>query len=290
MSGQDSDQFVFTIDNSAVNQAPVLAPIGNKTVAQGFQLAFKANATDPNGDTLTFSLVSPPVGASITASGNFTWTPNVAPGNYPVTVRVRDNRIPALTDQETITVTVQAADADPFVDDNGHVFENAIEWLAEQGITQGCNPPVNDRFCPNDDVNRGQMAAFLVRAKGYTAISGDFFTDDSGSVFENAINRLATAQVTLGCNPPANTRYCPNGFVTRGQMAAFLVRAFDLPAYNGPDRFIDDNGHIFEGAIERLAQAGITVGCNPPANNRYCPNDLVTRGQMAAFLKRALEG
>jgi hypothetical protein len=290
MSGQDSDQFVFTIDNAAVNQAPVLAPIGNKTVVQGFQLAFKANATDPNGDTLTFSLVSPPAGASITASGNFTWTPNVAPGNYPVTVRVRDNRIPALTDQETITVTVQAADADPFVDDNGHVFENAIEWLAEQGITQGCNPPVNDRFCPNDDVNRGQMAAFLVRAKGYTAISGDFFTDDSGSVFENAINRLATAQVTLGCNPPANTRYCPNGFVTRGQMAAFLVRAFDLPAYNGPDRFIDDNGHIFEGAIERLAQAGITVGCNPPANNRYCPNDLVTRGQMAAFLKRALEG
>ncbi len=94
--------------------------------------------------------------------------------------------------------------------------------------------------------------------------------------------------MTLGCNPPNFSRYCPNGLVTRGQMAAFLVRALDLPAYNGPDRFADDNGHVFEGAIERLAQAGITVGCNPPVNDRFCPNDFVTRGQMAAFLKRAL--
>jgi hypothetical protein len=73
-------------------------------------------------------------------------------------------------------------------------------------------------------------------------------------------------------------------------MAAFLVRAFDLPSYNGPDRFTDDNGNVFEGAIERLAQAGITLGCNPPTNDRYCPDDFVTRGQMAAFLKRALGG
>jgi hypothetical protein len=71
-------------------------------------------------------------------------------------------------------------------------------------------------------------------------------------------------------------------------MAAFLVRAQNLPVYTGPDRFVDDNASIFEGAIERLAQAGITVGCNPPTNNRFCPNDFVTRGQMAAFLSRAL--
>jgi hypothetical protein len=32
--------------------------------------------------------------------------------------------------------------------------------------------------------------------------------------------------------------------------------------------------------------AGVTLGCNPPTNDEYCPDDLVTRGQMAAFLKR----
>jgi hypothetical protein len=91
----------------------------------------------------------------------------------------------------------------------------------------------------------------------------------------------------VGCNPPTNNRYCGENDVTRGQMAAFLARAFGLPEYNGPDRFVDDNGHLFEGAIERLAQAGITLGCNPPNNDRFCPDDFVTRGQMAAFLKRA---
>lgn len=36
--------------------------------------------------------------------------------------------------------------------------------LAESGTTRGCNPPVNDRLCPDDSVSREQVAAFLVRA------------------------------------------------------------------------------------------------------------------------------
>src|SRR5690606_41806113 len=43
----------------------------------------------------------------------------------------------------------------------GHVFVSDIAWLADEGITRGCNPPANDRFCPDDPVTRGQMAAFL---------------------------------------------------------------------------------------------------------------------------------
>jgi hypothetical protein len=113
-----------------------------------------------------------------------------------------------------------------FVDDNGNIFEADIEWLAGEGITKGCNPPANDRFCPDDYVTRGAMAAFLVRALGYTDDGGgNLFVDDDGSVFENDIDRLGTAGVTKGCNPPANDRFCPNAYVTRGAMAAFLHRA-----------------------------------------------------------------
>ena len=180
------------------------------------------------------------------------------------------------------------AGADSFIDDDGHLFEDAIDRVASAGITLGCDPPVNDRFCPDDRVTRGQMAAFMSRAQGLSATNRDYFDDDEGSVFESAINRLRNAGITQGCNPPGNDRFCPDRNITRGEMAAFLVRAFDLPSYDGPDRFRDDNGNVFEGAIERLAQAGITVGCNPPTNDRFCPNDYVTRGQMAAFLKRAL--
>lgn len=114
-----------------------------------------------------------------------------------------------------------------YFDDDDSIFEDAIEWLVVEGITSGCNQPRNNRFCPEDPVTRGQMAAFLVRALGYTDDGGgNLFVDDGNSVFESAIDRLATAGVTKGCNPPANDRFCPDDLVTRGQMAAFLARAF----------------------------------------------------------------
>jgi hypothetical protein len=174
-----------------------------------------------------------------------------------------------------------------FIDDDGSIFEADIERLAAAGITRGCNPPTNDRFCPDASVTRGQMAAFLVRALGLADGGGISFTDDDGSIFETDIEKLATAGITKGCNPPVNDRYCPDDSVTRGQMAAFLVRALGLTA-NASHGFVDDNGSIFETDIERLATAGITKGCNPPVNDRYCPTDPVTRGQMAAFLSRAI--
>ena len=81
--------------------------------------------------------------------------------------------------------------------------------------------------------------------------------------------------------------FCPNDNVTRGQMAAFLVRALGLTD-SGTTDFVDDDTSIFEADIEKLAAAGITKGCNPPENTRFCPEDRVTRGQMAAFLNRAV--
>jgi uncharacterized protein YkwD len=174
-----------------------------------------------------------------------------------------------------------------FWDDDSSIFEEAIEKLAASGITNGCNPPINDRFCPDEYVSRGQMAAFLSRGLGLPPGHGIDFIDDDGSIFEDAIERLATAGITNGCNPPTQTRFCPTRLVTRGEMAAFLVRGLDLQAAGGTD-FIDDDGSIFESAIQRLSAAGITNGCNPPANDRFCPDDNVTRGQMAAFLVRAL--
>ncbi len=176
-----------------------------------------------------------------------------------------------------------------FVDDNGHLFEPAIEAVAAEGITTGCNPPVNDRFCPDDFVTRGEMAVFLVRAMGYTDNGGgNLFIDDDGFFYENAADKLVTAGVTRGCNPPVNNKYCGGDDVTRGQMAAFLVRAMGYTDDGGGNLFIDDDGHLFENAIDKLGAAKVTLGCNPPANDKFCPNDHVTRGQMAAFLTRAL--
>jgi hypothetical protein len=109
------------------------------------------------------------------------------------------------------------------------------------------------------------------------------FADDDANPFSADIEWAATAGVTLGCNPPFNDWFCPKQPVTRGQMASFLVRALQLPDQGG-DVFTDDAGSIHEGDINRIAAAGITLGCSP---GLFCPERAVTREQMASFLVRA---
>lgn len=174
-----------------------------------------------------------------------------------------------------------------FVDDDGNVHEGMIDTLAADGITAGCNPPVFDLYCPHREVSRGEMAAFLGRALDLPSTVLDFFVDAEASIFEEDINRLAAAGITNGCNPPANDEFCPDESINREQMAAFLVRAFELTG-SASDLFTDDDGSIFESDIDILGASGVTKGCNPPANDLFCPRQPVLRDQMASFLGRAL--
>ena len=165
---------------------------------------------------------------------------------------------------------------DGFVDIFNSSFKDDIIWLSNSGITSGC---AVDRYCPNDDVTRGQMAAFLSRALNSKPAPTDYFTDDNGTTFETEINKLAAAGITTGCGPAL---YCPNADVSRAQMASFLVRALALPP-TATDYFTDDEASSAEADINALAAAGITSGCT---TTTFCPNAPVTRGQMAAFLHR----
>lgn len=175
-----------------------------------------------------------------------------------------------------------------FVDDDDNVHEQNIEAIAAEGITRGCNPPANHYFCPEDEVTRGQMAAFLRRALSLPDSDRNWFIDETGHVFEEDIHALAEAGITRGCDPPDNFRFCPDEPVLRGEMAAFLRRAFGYPA-SDENHFGDDDGSVFEADIDAIAAAGVTSGCNPPANDQFCPDETVTRAQMASFLARALE-
>jgi S-layer homology domain len=109
-------------------------------------------------------------------------------------------------------------------------FYNFIDRLATLQITLGCTTD-HSTFCPSDPVNRQEMAAFILRGLGEfdpPAPAGQRFGDvPSANVFYNFVDRLAVLNITLGCTPD-HSMYCPNDPVTRGQMAAFLVRAFNL--------------------------------------------------------------
>ncbi|HEX2154816.1 MAG TPA: hypothetical protein VHL52_12670 [Acidimicrobiia bacterium] len=71
--------------------------------------------------------------------------------------------------------------------------------------------------------------------------------------------------------------------------AVGLVMAMLLPmaAYAGSGPFVDvPDDHTFAGDIEWMWDNGITRGCNPPTNNKYCPDDAISRGEVAAFFHR----
>ena len=85
-----------------------------------------------------------------------------------------------------IAVPLAGAASDVFTDvPSSNVFHNDITWLANAGVTKGCNPPDNTRFCPSDNVTREQMAAFLHRGAPvitrmlYDGSSGDTTVGDS---------------------------------------------------------------------------------------------------------------
>ncbi|MEX2140377.1 MAG: putative Ig domain-containing protein, partial [Pirellulales bacterium] len=107
------------------NEPPVLDPIGNRSGSEGTAITFTATASDPNqDDELTFSLdAGVPAGATInSATGAFSWTPSEAqgPGTFSITVRVTDDGDPALSDSETITITVSEVNQPPVLNPIGN--------------------------------------------------------------------------------------------------------------------------------------------------------------------------
>ncbi|MBX7131623.1 MAG: tandem-95 repeat protein [Fimbriimonadaceae bacterium] len=116
--GALSGAAVVTIQVTSVNDAPILNPIGDRTVNEQTLLTFTASAADPDlpTNTLVYTLENAPPGASVGIfSGVFQWTPTEAqgPGDYTFTVRVTDNGNPNLSDEETISVHVDEANIAP---------------------------------------------------------------------------------------------------------------------------------------------------------------------------------
>jgi hypothetical protein len=120
----------------------------------------------------------------------------------------------------------------------GGVFDDvapgdfAADWIEELeslGITAGCTPT---SYCPNASVTREQMAAFLLKTLYGSAhvppAASSVFSDVGGSdPFEPWIMELYNLGVTGGC-ATGPLRYCPGNPNSRGEMAVFLVKTFNL--------------------------------------------------------------
>ena len=183
-----------------------------------------------------------------------------------------------------------AAQTEPFTDTSPDAYySEAVDALADGGIFDGTE--CDEGFCPGQPLLRREMAVWLIRA-----LEDDEPSDyDSrfADIEDNAwwtpyTERMADLKITVGCKSEP-LRYCPDRFVSRSQMAAFLTRAFKLPDAESPAGFADvsEEGWAFN-YINSLAASKITVGCRSEPLS-YCPERSVTRAQMAAFIYRGLQ-
>ena len=167
--------------------------------------------------------------------------------------------------------------------DDAAVVSPAVDLVdvADGCISEGCWDPISRREMAGlvvevlIDVGRAEL-------RGH---AGRFEDVDATDPWAGHIEAFAALGITDGCSrEPA--RYCPDRPVTRGQMAVFLARAFDLPdPVDGARSFRDvPEDHRFAYAIRRLAAAGVTVGY---PDGTYRPNAEVSRRHISVFLVRA---
>lgn len=177
-----------------------------------------------------------------------------------------------------------------FSDDDGNVHEANIETIAGLGVTLGCNPPDNDRYCPSRPATRAQMAAFLGRALGETgegAPAVSRFSDvPEGAWYLGYVEALAESGVFPDV---AGSPFRPSDPLTRIEMAVWMAGAFEgITEVEPQGIFVDVAADAwYAGAVEGLRAAGVTKGCKAEPLS-YCPDAQVRRDQMASFLARAL--
>jgi len=184
-------------------------------------------------------------------------------------------------------------------------YFDAANLMFEAGVTTGClqsSDPTTRQFCPNDNVTREEMAAFIVRAVTGTVTPAiynptPYFQDvPNTNPFFPHIQKLMDLGITTGCSQ-SPALFCPTNTIPRWEMAMFLIRARlalygESFSYNPTPYFADvptnveGNGMPFP-FIQRSYDENITSGCgtNPLI---YCPDELATRGQMASFIMRGL--
>jgi hypothetical protein len=176
---------------------------------------------------------------------------------------------------------------------SGYWAEDYVTAIYDAGITIGCaqdDPYTLEnerRYCPEDSVTRGQMAAFIIRAKygeNFSYTTTPYFTDvPSTHTFFKYVQKLKDVGITA-----VSGIYEVDSFVTRGQMAAFIIRAKygENFSYTTTPYFSDvPSTHNFFKYVQKLRDEGITS-----LTGTYYVDNNVTRAEMAAFIARAFLG
>ena len=142
-SATASAELTITVTELVVNQPPVLGLIGDQSIAEGNVLAFSINATDSEGDVLSYTASNLAAGSQFDpGTRTFSWTPGYdQAGSYPgVIFSVSDGEF---SDTESVTITVTNTNRqpvitkDPTANPNPTLVNQAVDFSIEASDPDG---------------------------------------------------------------------------------------------------------------------------------------------------------
>ena len=163
-------------------------------------------------------------------------------------------------------------------------FKAPVDWAVSKGITTGTSATT---FSPNDGCTRGQVVAFLWRAAGSPEPKENknpFGDVKSNAYYYKAVLWAVENEVTSGTDA---THFSPNSVCTRGQIVTFLWRANGKPAPSktaNPFKDVKASDYYYD-AVLWAVEKDITLGTDAA---HFSPSSTCTRGQVVAFLYRAM--
>ncbi|MBL8062232.1 MAG: S-layer homology domain-containing protein [Anaerolineales bacterium] len=222
--------------------------------------------------------------ATPTHTATQTVTPTLTQTRTPTPTRTQ-TRNPTFTPTQTATRIVTQSFADVPMD---HWAWQSIEALHAAGLVSGCD--TTPRYCPAATITREQIAIVLEKSLHGASYQPPLvwfkFNDIAGVLAESWIRALERDGITAGCG---NGMYCPDAPVTRAQMAVFSLKIKHGTSFKPtvvPTTFTDVPANHWAAVwIEQFFQEGITQGCG---NRLYCPEQPLSRDQMAVLLVKAL--
>ena len=266
----------FTLSVAAVNDKPVIATVNDQEIAEGELLTLTVEATDEEGNTLTYALDASSIGKgmAITAgTGSFSWTPATGDvGIHTVVVTVSDDGTPSAAGSSSFTITVTSQNGAPVA------IADAYDTMQDDILTVEAATGVlfNDTDADGDELNaelktttaNGALSLERDGAFTYTPNAGFSGSDSFSYAASDGTLESGIVEVTITISPstvtsiggnisessvnlyPIPFQQTLNVEVKKMSRGSVTLSIFDLSGKMLQSRVIEHQGGTFEYQLE----------------------------------------
>ncbi len=196
------------------NTAPVLPNVNSRTIAELSTLTVTNTATDAESppQALSYTLLNPPAGVTISTNGIITWQPSEAqgPGTYTITTIVTDSGTPVMSDTNSFNVTVTEVNVAPVLTvPSNQTIPEQVPWTATATATDA-------------DMPANTLTFALVSGPSSLTVSSGGVINWTPSEAQGPSTNVVTVKVTDNGSPALSVTNSFNLIVTESNSAPVL--------------------------------------------------------------------